>query len=175
MSSLETLVDTLKRAVAVPGTFDANFPETTDDDLVASLLDGFAEAQLDGFFTKHEATDAGIVTPDLSRAQGALVALYTASRILESEIKNRKTHVRYEASGTVFEQDQSYQILVQLLKDTRERKIAILKQAQSSGAGSAFVMADNYFIRATSNYLNYGDRSEDRAYDYNIDYSPNGF
>lgn len=151
MSDLVQLVEPLKRAMAGPGAFDALFPESLDTDLSASLLDAFAEAQLYGFFVGSTATDAGVITPGLTRGEGALVVIFGACRILTSEIRNRKTHIRYEASGAVFEQDQSAAVLVQLLRDYQAQKVELLKRA--SYAASAFYMADQYFLRAVgSNY-----------------------
>lgn len=146
---LVELVPSLKRAVAVPGTFESLFPETTNTDLVASLLDGFSEAQLDGWFAEVSATNAGLMTPTLDRSQGALIVLYAATRLLVSEIRNRKTHRRYEASGNVFEEDQSANTLVQLLKDLQARKKQLIAQATKLGGASGFVMGDAYLARLT--------------------------
>lgn len=147
MSELADLVDALKRAVAVPGAFDSVFTETTETDLEDTLLDAFAEAQLFGFFPAHTADDLGEVTPDLSRGEGALIVIFAMCRILTSEIRNRKTHTRYEAGGAVFEQDQSAGMLVQLLKEFQLQKADLLKRG-GSHAASAFYMADQYFLRA---------------------------
>lgn len=156
MSDLFDLVDPLKRAVAVPGTFAGQFADTTDDDLADTLLDAFAEAQLFGFFTTYSADDDGIVTPDLTRGQGALLVIFAMCRILSSEIRNRKTHTRYEAKGAVFENDQSATMLVQLLKDYQAQKADLLAVSRrASGAGGAFYMADQYYQRAVG-YGGYG-------------------
>jgi hypothetical protein len=165
VSELADLVDPLKRTVAVPGTFAETFPATGDDDLEATLLDAFAEAQLDGFFAEAFSDDDGLVSPDLARGEGALVVIYAAARIITAELRNRKTHVRYEASGAVFEQDTTASLLVALLKDLSARKLDLLTQARQRGHASAFLMADAYFIRATSVYP-IGGMGEDRAYDY---------
>lgn len=156
MSALVDLVEPLKRAVALPGAtnFTAAFPNTTDDDLRDKLLDAFAEAQLYGFFPggAYAVTDLGEVTPDLTRAEGALVVIFASTSILETEIRNRKTHVRYEAKGVVSETDQSAQMLVQLLKDYSARKAEVLARLRRVGASSAFYMIDQYFARATEYY-----------------------
>ena len=152
MSELSDLVEPLKRAVAVPGEFTGSFANTTDTDLAEVLLDAFAEAQLFGFFGTYASDDDGVVTPDLSRGEGALVVIFAMCRVLSAEIRNRKTHIRYEAKGAVFEQDQSATMLVQLLKDYQAQKADLLKRA--SYATSAFYMADQYFLRAVgSNYV----------------------
>jgi hypothetical protein len=145
-------VPALQRAVAVPGTFGTLFPSTTDDDLLFTLLDGLAEAQLDGFFKGYTSTDLGMVTEDLTRAERALVVLYSSVRILQNEIRNRKTHKRYEASGTVFEEDQSAQLLVQLLKDYQAQKKDVKDQMRRGAASAAFSMSDLYIAKAIGSY-----------------------
>jgi hypothetical protein len=47
MTDLADLVESLKREVAIPGTFATVFPTTTDDDPTGALADGVAETQLD--------------------------------------------------------------------------------------------------------------------------------
>lgn len=171
MTSLADLVEPLKRYVAVPGTFDDVFPSTTDDDLIGSLLDGFAEAQFDGFFIKPEftATDDGEVSPDLSRGQQALIAIYASTRIVTTQLMNQRSLERYEAKGLIAETQRSSQVLAALLKDLQARKTAILERQQKygsltgAGALAGFTMADQYFARAMGASLG----SWDRAYDYN--------
>lgn len=156
MSSLEDLVESLKREVAVPGTFKTLFPATTDDDLAASLLDAFAQAQLDGFFSTHVTDDDGVVSPDLSRGATSLVVIYAGIRFLTADLLNRKSHVRYEAGGAVFEQDQGASVLVEALKGLRAKKDALIIAAQAGArAGVGITMVDGYLIKAVD-----FDRSE---------------
>lgn len=152
MSELTELVEPLKRTVAVPGTFADVFPNTSDDDLASTLLDAFAEAQLDGFYPAVDITDDGVTTPDLTRAETALVVMYASGRILEMEILNRKSHVRYEAGPTVFEQDQGVSLLTEALKGIRDRKRDLLDQARRGLMYDGFTMADLAFIKATTSY-----------------------
>jgi hypothetical protein len=168
VTSLTDLVDPLKRYVAVPGTFDDVFPDTTDEDLLGSLLDGFAEAQLDGFFIRPEVsvTDDGDTTPDLSRGEGALIAIYASTRIVLTQLMNLRTQERYEARGLISETSRSSQVLTALLKDLTARKTALITRMQTYAglSGDAgFTMADQYFARAIGASLGGGD---DRAYDY---------
>lgn len=153
MTDLADLVEPLKREVAVPGTFAALFPDTTDDDLAAALLDAFAQAQLDGFLSNSNATDDGILSPDLSRGASALVVLYAGIRFLTVDLINRKSHIRYEASGAVFEQDSAASVLVQALKDLRAKKEAITETAKAQArAQIGTTVVDGYFIKATDFY-----------------------
>lgn len=148
MSPLADLIPSLQRAVAVPGTFEALFPDTAEDDLLATLLDAFAEAQLDGLLAANTATDLGVVTPDLTRAETALVVLYASVRILVAEIRSRKTHIRYEAAGAVFEQAQSSTMLVEILREQRDRKATLLIELNRLALTSGFVMYDQYLAKA---------------------------
>lgn len=154
MAALTSLIPSLQRFVAPPGLFETLFPTSTDDDLVGYLADGFAECQLKGFFSTFDLDVTAIptVTPDLVPAQGSLVVLFAGVRILQAEIRNRKTHVRQEASGLVNEVDQAASVLVELLKEYQEEKKKLIEDVSRVGASDVFVMADSYFINATTRY-----------------------
>jgi len=153
VTDLADLVEPLKREVAVPGTFSTVFPDTTDQDLTDSLLDAFAQAQLDGFFGTSAATDDGIVTPDLSRGAAGLVVIYAGIRFLTTDLLNRKSHTRYEANGAVFEQDTGTSMLVEALKGLRAKKDSIVALAAASARASVgTTVVDGYFIKATDFY-----------------------
>lgn len=176
MSNLADAVEALKRYVAVPGTFADVFTETTDDDLVGSLLDGFAECQLDGFFVRPPvlATDDGVIAPGLSRGQTALVVLYAATRIVQTQLLNLKNQTRYEAKGLVYEVSQSANVLTVLLKQLNDRKSLIIQRQIYAGSSAAFTMADGYFVKAVG-YNGYSDAiyygpDVDRSYDYHSPY-----
>lgn len=155
MTDLADSVDSLKRVIARPGTFASLFPETTDTDLAAVLVDGLANAQLDGLLTTHTSDEDGLVAPDLTAAQVALIVMYAAAILIRAELFNRKTHRRYEASGATFEEDQATNILRDLLKGLEGRIKAIVELAADSGAGAAFYMADAYYIRQVADLSNY--------------------
>lgn len=159
MAELSLLNESLKRAVAVPGTFATVFPDTADTDIEALLADAVAEAQLDGFLAALTLNvDDNEVDPDLTPAQGALVVIYAGYRMLTNEIRNRKSHVRYEAGPTVFEQDQEGSTLNELLRQINERKRFLLERAERGELddSGAFV-GDLAFIKATSDYGWYSD------------------
>lgn len=147
-TDLTELVPALKRSIAVPGTFADVFPDTSDPDLAGTLGDAFAECQLDGFFETYTMADDENITEDLTRPEQALVIIYATVRILQSEIRNRKTHKRYEAGSTVFEEDQGSATLVELLREYKDRKKDLREQGISGDAGEAFYMADAYLMRA---------------------------
>lgn len=150
MSLLADYVEPLKRAVAVPGTFDSVFPETSDDDLEALLADAMAEAQLDGYLYDY-AVDLTTyeTTPDLTVPMTALLVIYAGYRILVNEVRNRKTHVRYEAGPTVFEEDQTASMLNELLRQINDRKKDLLEQARLGQLDGNVYVADMYFHKAT--------------------------
>lgn len=154
MTDLGDHIETLQRSVAVPGTFATIFPDTTDDDLIGSLMDAYAEAQMDGFFAGPSGPaldlDTAVITPDISLAQVRLVVLYAAYQIISTQLLNLKNKVRYEAKGVIYETEQASTVLTGLLKSFGDRKALLLLRAQRLGAGSVFVMADKYYMAAVS-------------------------
>lgn len=151
---LADLGDSLKRAIAVPGLFDDSaFSEMGEDDLLGALMDGFAEAQLDGFFPGLTFdVDTGEVSADLGHAEGALVVIYSSTRILQSQLRDVKTHVKYVAGSVSFEQDSPAGVLTSLLKSMDDRKKELRTTARTAGAGSAFYMADRYLAMTGTGY-----------------------
>lgn len=151
MDDLSELTTSLRNLVARPGTFDDTFPETTDEDLVGVLLDGFAEAHLEGLLTTVDADEDGLLDTDITRAQGALVVLLGGVRFLRSQLVNAVSHRRYEAGGAVFEEDTPVALLRDILKDLVAQKDRIVKDLGDSAgedAGArAFFTADQYLMR----------------------------
>ncbi len=148
-TDLSELVESLKREVAVPGTFAGLFPTTTDDDLTAALMDAFAQVQLDGFLSANTMDEDGFVDPPLSRGAEALVVIYAGIRFLTAMLINRTSHTRYEASGAVYEQDYAGSVLTQALKDLRAKKQDLLASAQAAArALTGITMVDAYVLRA---------------------------
>lgn len=153
MSQLATLIPSLQRFLAPPGEFETLFPTAGDEDLVGSLGDGFAECQLRGFFSDYDLDpNAFTVAPDMTVPQGSLVVLFAGVRILMAEIRNRKTHLRQQAGTLSNEVDQSATVLAELLKEYQAEKKELIAAASIAGSGDVFVMADAYFINATTHY-----------------------
>lgn len=150
MTDLNDQVESLKRVVATPGTFTTYYPEATDDDLVAGLLDAFAEAQLDGFFLSpvYVADEGGLVAPDLTLAECALVVLYAGARWVRAELLHRNTSTRYEAGGAVYETQQGTTVLAEILKEINAKKQEVLNRLQLLGAASAIYVADLYLAKS---------------------------
>jgi hypothetical protein len=110
MTSLATLVPSFKNELAVPGTFETVFPDSDDPSLELVLRDGFAEAQVYGYFGDHVMVD-GEVSPDLSAAGGMLVILFSASRVIRAQLRSLATGERYKAGSVEYEVDRSAQVL----------------------------------------------------------------
>lgn len=152
---MSTLVPALKRELAVPGTFDAAFPNTTQADLVGSLADGFAEAQLFGFFPTMALTFIPNADPllvdwetseDLSSSGGALVVIYTSIRYIRAQFRTLKTMQRYKAGPVEFETQQAASVLTAELEFLMKRLDDIVTNAVGSARPLASVF-DNYLAR----------------------------
>lgn len=157
MSALADLVEAFKREVAVPGAFASTFPSTSDEDLEAALADAFANARLDGFFSRMELDVAtGTVTPDLSIAGAALVVIYAGLRMTRTQLRTLNTVVRYQAGPVEYETQQSAALLTEDLKQLERRRQELISQAVRAGrgTGSTFVI-DGYVSRASA-YNFYG-------------------
>lgn len=146
MTALEDLVPALKRHVAVPGEFDTYYPNTSDEDLTASLGDGFASAQLDGFFQSHTLNpNVFSVTPNLSIPEQQLTIVYTSVTILYSTIRNMRTMERYEAGPTSYEIQRAASVLDRQLQ-LLQAKLDDIKGQAKAGA-YATVLRDGYLDR----------------------------
>lgn len=173
VSDLSTLVDSLKRRVAVPGEFDTVFPNTTDDDVLGLLMDGFARAQLFGYFNVPSAfvmDDNGLVTPDLGRAQGSLIVLFAAVQMVQAQVTNMRSRQSYKAGNVSYETESASNVLTAVLKQLNDELTYVQTIAKQQGVSAAMIMADAYFIKAVGSYpsseaLSYG-ADADRAYDY---------
>lgn len=139
-TDLTSMVEALKRQVALPGQFATAYPKVTDEHLVAALADAFAETRLDGFFRAHQLDlQAGTVTPALTDAGQSLVIIYAGIQWVRSEVRNQGTSVRYKAGPVEYEKQQAATVLVELLKQLNARKQALLDAAKR-GAQSTYVM-----------------------------------
>lgn len=178
MSDLSNLVDALKRRVAVPGDFDNVFPDTTDDDVTGLLMDGFARAQLNGYFTApgYSMDDNGVITPDISRAQGSLIVLYAGVQMTQTQLLNLKNRTHYKAGNVEYQTEQGSNILTAVLKQLRDELAEVQRLASTAGTTAATLVADQYFLKAVGPFpgtegLYYGPEV-DRAYDYHEPWLP---
>lgn len=143
-TQLTSLSASLKNAVAVPGSFDATFPDMGGGDILQSLMNGMAEAMLDGFFPGVDFTDQGVVDRDLTRPEGALIVIYSGAQIVSAQLRNLKASTRAKAGPVEFEQTTHASVLTAELKRLEARKKELREQASQAGAGAAFYMADRY-------------------------------
>lgn len=152
MTALSTLTDALKRELAVPGTFDDVFPDTGDSDLVGSLADGFAEAQLQGFFPTMSLTQNGggwETSEDLSLSGGALIVIFASMRTIRAQLRNLKTVEKYKAGAAEFETQQAATILKAELDFLQKRLDDIIAAARTATrvSGTLAGVYDNYLSR----------------------------
>lgn len=150
MSKLSDLVESLKREVAVPGTFSTVYPNTSDLDLIGSLADAFGAAQIDGLFINQQLDPlVYTVTPDLSPVGGALVVAYAGERLINAAILNMRSRVSYEAGPVKYEIENATSVLVQLLKNLIERRRRLQDLADGvARSGTGILMGDLVSTRA---------------------------
>lgn len=163
-TDLSDWTDSLRRTVARPGEFTRFFPNTSDDDLVGSLLDGMGDAQLDGFLitpVMYEAEDDGLVTPELTRPQAALIVLYAGRLFLRAELANRRNRTKYAARGNEADTEQSASVITELLRSAEARIKDVRDRQRLTSVASAFQMADLYLAKAV-----YGMGYPDIGYPY---------
>lgn len=152
MTDLRTLVEPLKREVAVPGTYDDVFPDTDDDQLAASLADALAEAQLQGFFGDLTLTVDDQASPvtyqtsrDLSAAGGALIVLFAGMRILRSSLRTLSQSSTYKAGSVEYSTAAMTSVIRDELRALRERIDALVLDGKRSGR--AVAVHDGYVSR----------------------------
>ena len=151
MTTLSTLVPRLKRQVAVPGEFLTSFPNTTDKDLLGTLMDAFGQAQLDGFFGTQVLDERRFsVLPDLSPGGGAIIGLYAAESILLAKFRNIPTKTLYKASNVEYEVDMGSGVLSAEIKELQERRAALIRAALrlSRASTPSLYMVDAYVTRS---------------------------
>lgn len=157
MTSLQGLIEPLKREIAVPGEFETVFPNTSDEDLLAALADALGEAQLDGYFQTtvlDDGTPDFEVTPDLSRAAMALIVIYAGARILRAQLRQLDSATRYKAGNVEYETSKSANLLRDELALLALRKKELIVAARSSGR--TVYQLDAYLGRATVDWAALG-------------------
>lgn len=148
-------VEWLKREVAVPGTFTRLFPETTDDHLAASLVDGLYRAKLDGWLPSVEADpDTFETNVAISQTAVAVVIVYSAIKFIQNQITNMPTGQRYEAPGGIVSDTQrSASVLAERLRELNEERKQLVAAAlgvRNGRPATTVTMLDGYAIRVGS-------------------------
>lgn len=162
-------VDALKREIQPPGS--DLFAGVTDNDWVGYLGDAFWEARLDGFLEKWVATEhgAGDITIDpvnpgsaeIPRQYIALVVLYAGIRVLRNRILNTNTGFRAKAGPVEFEQQNSANLLSEMLKQLKATKDRIIEslenQAVADLPGGGVLLLDAFSARLFTPGYYFGD------------------
>jgi hypothetical protein len=150
MTDIAEMVPSFQREVAVPGTFAQVFPDTTDEDCIGAIADGFAECQLDGFFGTTSLDPAtGFITPDVSLAGAAMVIFYAGMRTIRNRIRELRS-TKYIAGPTEADSTLAVQALVQELKMLEARKDQLIQTALASSRGATTYVMDSYLARAAT-------------------------
>ena len=116
----------------MPGEFATYFPNTEDTDLESSLADGFAEAQLQGFFSTLT-LDELETSEELSLAGQALVTLFTGMRIIRAQIRQLNTSSRYKAGPVEIETQKAATVLKEEMAYLRQRLDSLIQVGRTSG------------------------------------------
>lgn len=171
VSDLSTLVGSLKREVAIPGTFDNIFADTGQSDLIGTLADSFAQAQLDGWFGTMtlDLTDPlnPIVSPDLSLAGGALVVITAGIRFIRAQLRAQQQSATYKAGTVEYSVGYSASAMVQDLKDLQARAAALLTQSLKLTAPLDSVY-DGYYGRIGADLWRWGVSSGFYPYELTV-------
>lgn len=153
MTAIATLVDPLKRELAVPGTFADTFPSTFTKDLIGTLADAFAQARLDRFFpdvTLDISSSDPVnwaTTPDLSDAGGALIVIYAAMRVLRAKLRSGPTSSTYKAGPVEASQSQSATLLKAELDYLVQRQNDLIAMAKATARVCSASQVDGYLAR----------------------------
>lgn len=152
--SAPVFVEWFKREVAVPGRFEALYPETDDTLVAGQLVDGLYRARLDGWLGAYEADpDTFEVTPEISLTAGALIVIYGGLKFIQNELKNLPTKTHYEAAGgLVYDVEYAASVMTERLKELAAEKRELLDNARRGALSRPLIMRDGYAIRLRSLY-----------------------
>jgi len=152
MTDFNDLVGSFQREVALPGSFATTFPLMTDSVIVATLMDAFAEAQLDGFFhTMSLDVDNESVSPDLSIAGGALVVIYAGIRVLRQQILAAGSRMVAKAGPVEYQTEQSASVAKTILDQLLARR----KELLTTTAATPVYQIDGYAARGLGGFAAY--------------------
>lgn len=153
MTDLASSETSLKNLVARPGKFSIVYPETTNGDLLAVLMDGFAECQLDQLFPDNAMDVNGVIAPDLTAGQVALVIITAGIRFIRAELLNRPSTRKYQAGPLDFEETIATNVMRDIMKALEQKRRDIIEVQLRGTATNAFMMADSYLANAWGNPL----------------------
>lgn len=146
---LSEYVESLKREVVPLGS--TLFSGITEAQWTGFLADAFWEAKLDGFLNGFVADEDGIVTSEssgeLDRRYVALVVLYAGIRIIRNRILSLNTSFRAKAGPVEYEQENSANVMTEMLKQLRATKDRILEELDELGAATEVRVLDAFSAR----------------------------
>ncbi len=133
IENLAELVEPLKREIAGPGQYEAAFPDSDDDILFAYITDAFSEAQLDGYLSTNTVDLlTGELQDELTLGESALVTIYAAMKIMNTQILNLATKSSYKAGPVEYSTEGSASVLKTALDQLALRKSRLLTTNYSS-------------------------------------------
>lgn len=128
----------MKRAVAGPGLFDSDYPGMQVTDVADMLADGFARAQLWGYFPLNTLDPIQrTITPDLSPAGMSLIVAYAAVQVLQFKLLAAQQSTTYKA-GSVEASSSSAATVLTALLNRAQNEIDFLWAKVSSRVMPAF-------------------------------------
>lgn len=147
MTDLATLVESLKREVAIPGQFEAEYPGVDDEALEATLADAFGEAQLQGFFLDLSlpAEPPYLTSQDLSAAGSALVVIFAGMRLLRHKLRAASQSQRFKAGPVEYQTASMTSVIKDELASLRSRLDDLILQGRRSGR--SVQVSDTYATR----------------------------
>jgi hypothetical protein len=156
---LADFIPTLKREVQPLGT--DLYPTVLDDAWLGYLTDAFWMAKLEGFFGNYTLDDTEVVpidpgAEDLPLTGVAVMILYASITILTNRILNSPTMIRAQAGPVEFEQQNSANVLTEMLKQMRATKDKILAELAASQNQTGVWVLDAYSTRIFSLQSYYG-------------------
>jgi hypothetical protein len=122
----------MKRAMAAPGKFSTTWVGLSDEDVANILADGFATAQMQGWFPTYSYDpDSFEVTPDLSNAGIMLAVSYAAMKVLRGRLLELQSATSYKAGPVEASTTPQSNVLVSLLKSA-EAEIDFIRERVAS-------------------------------------------
>lgn len=152
---LGDLVEPLQAEVSPPGS--NLFPESTDDDWIIRLQNGFWTARLDGILSGYTEEDGEITTDnggaDMPRDLQQVVVLYAAYNTLLNQIRSQGTKFRAKAGPVEYETQNSATMFNALLEEISNRRNILISQLGALGIIPSYYI-DNVIARSAS--IGYG-------------------
>lgn len=133
---LGDLIEDLQNEVNTPGV--DSFPESTDDDWLSSLRNGFWEARLGGLLEGYTELDGEVTTDDggadMPRDLQHIIIFFASYIIIRNTLRTMGTLFRAQAGPVEYETQNSAQVLKELLADYIYRRNLLLATLSDYGS-----------------------------------------